>query len=89
MAGPCYAAAATFRSRHESLRLLVVSSVLAALLVPVSLALQYTFWLPIANYLYVVVAVLATAQAVIGIRGTHGLLRTFSQLERSSGDGAA
>ncbi len=72
---------------HPSLRLLVASSVLAVLLIPISLALQYTFWLPVANYLYVVLAILATVQAALGVRGTHALLQTFTHLQRAQGVG--
>ena len=66
-------------TRHRSLRLLIASSALLIVCVPVSVALQFYFWRSFATSLYWLLAVLTTIEAAIAVLGVRSLLQAFSQ----------
>lgn len=74
---------------HKSLRLLLVSTVLTLVSIPLGLIIQYMFWKPIATSLYWLMAMLTTVEMIVGVLGVRFLLLAFqSSAEKRQAGGA-
>jgi membrane-associated HD superfamily phosphohydrolase len=79
---------AYLRTKHRSLRLLIVSSVLALIVWLLSAATMLVAWEPHGAQIYWIITVLTTVEAVVVVMGVRSLLKAFEALAgRRHGDG--